>query len=230
MSQGKRICVEAEPMIARKENKIDFQNRFSESKKYIQNIADVSLMMANISQLRAVLGFGKSNTFYIHLLTLISVSLVSHTIFVFVSVIRGHYIKKHHIALVRAQKNQEKIPALTTNVETTSPINDESTLTRDHDNNQAGEQETKSANIDTSEQTSKQGTISKNAPKTVRFCCCCTKQDRPDEYDDSDNCQCPHCHTDLYLGYFCNILVFITICANIGITGIGIIGDCKPNA
>lgn len=91
-------------MIARKENKIDFQNRFSESKKYIHNIADVPLMMTNISQLRAVLGFGKTNTFYIHILTPISISLVSHTVFGFVSVIRGQYIKKHHTALIRAQK------------------------------------------------------------------------------------------------------------------------------
>ncbi|CAC5403821.1 unnamed protein product [Mytilus coruscus] len=214
----------------RKENKIDFQNRFSESKKYIQNIADVSLMMANISQLLAVLGFGETNAFYIQLLTLISVSLVSHTVFVVVSVIRGHYIKKHHIALVRAQKNQGKIPILTTVVETASPITGESNLTRDYDKNQPSKQGITYANKETSEQTTEQGTCSKNALKRVRFCCCCTTQERLEEYDDSDNCQCPYCHTDLYLGYFCNILVFITICANIGITGIGIIGDCKPNA
>ncbi|CAC5426316.1 unnamed protein product [Mytilus coruscus] len=228
MSQGKRTYTETEPMITRKENKIDFQNRFSESKKYIQNIADVSLMMANISQLRAVLGFGKTNTFYIHLLTLISVSLVSHTVFVFVSVIRGHFIKKHHISLVRAKKNLEKISISTCVIGTPSPITDEPNLICDNDNNQPTKQENQYANKEISKPTTEQGTSSINAPKRVRFCCCCTKQDRLEEYDDSDHCQCPHCHTDLYLGYVCNILVFITICANIGITGIGIIGDCKP--
>ncbi|VDI19994.1 Hypothetical predicted protein [Mytilus galloprovincialis] len=181
MTQEKRTHTEREPMITRKENNSDFQNRFSESKKYIQNIADMSLMMANISQLRAVLGFGETNTFYIHLLTLISVSLVSHTVLVFVSVIRGHYIKKHHTALVRAQRNREKIPAFSTNVSTSStingestlitpingestlitPINGESTLISDHDNNQACKQGTVFSNTETNEPAPEQGTSSK---------------------------------------------------------------------
>lgn len=176
-----------------KENTIDPLNRFSESKKFIQNIADVALMMANISQLRAVLGLGDKNEFYIPLLTLIILSLVSHTLFVFITVIRGHFIRKHQTAVRRAVKQS--------NSEVT--------------NGQALASNSQSDG---------------NKPKETRnvgFCCCCVKKERIDEYSDTTYCQCPHCHTDLYLGYLCFFFVFITICANIGITGIGISGDCK---
>ncbi|CAG2232211.1 TMEM55 [Mytilus edulis] len=146
-------------------------NRFSESKNFIQTIADVSLMMANISQLRAVLCSGNKNRFYVHLLTLIILSLASHVLFVLFTVIRAHFNYKHRIAVSRAKTN----------------------------------------------------TINK---KLFKFCCCCKTKYRRKEFIDSDLCQCPHCRTDLYMHYVCYFLVFITICANIGITGIGISGDC----
>ncbi|XP_071127542.1 uncharacterized protein [Mytilus edulis] len=60
----------------------------------------------------------------------------------------------------------------------------------------------------------------------VKYCCCCTKKYHSDEYNESDMCQCPYCHVNVYLTSTCYILVFITICANIGITGIGIFVDC----
>lgn len=60
----------------------------------------------------------------------------------------------------------------------------------------------------------------------VKYCCCCTKRYNRDEYNESDLCQCPYCHVNVYLNSTCYILVFITICANIGITGIGISVDC----
>ncbi|XP_071139069.1 ninjurin-B-like [Mytilus edulis] len=152
-------------------NDLPSSNRFTESKNFIQSIADVSLMMANISQLRAILGCGDSNSFYIHLMTLVILSLVSHIIFVFFTVIRSHFKYKHRIAVKRA----------------------------------------------------KEGVLKDGS---VRYCCCLTEKYIRNEYNDSDLCQCPHCYADLYLNYICNILVFITICANIGITGIGITGEC----
>ncbi|CAC5408770.1 unnamed protein product [Mytilus coruscus] len=152
-------------------NDLPNSNRFTESKNFIQSIADVSLMMANISQLRAILGCGDSNSFYIHLLTLVILSLVSHIFFVFFTVIRSYFKYKHRIAVKRA---------------TEGVIKDDS----------------------------------------IRYCCYFTEKYIRNEYNDSDLCQCPHCYADLYLNYICNILVFITICANIGITGIGITGEC----
>lgn len=71
------------------------------------------------------------------------------------------------------------------------------------------------------------GNKCKGETGNVGFCCCRVKKERVDEYSDTTYCQCPHCHTDLYLGYLCFFFVFITICANIGTTGIGISGDCK---
>lgn len=147
-----------------KENTIDPLNRFSESKKCIQNIADVALMMANISQLRAVLGLGDKNEFYIPLLTLIIQSLVSHTFFVFITVIRRHFIRKHQTAVRRAVKQSKSEVA----------------------NGQA---------------------LAGNSPSDG-FCCCCVKKERIEEYSDTTYCQCPHCHTDLYLGYCLVVFLF----------------------
>lgn len=62
----------------------------------------------------------------------------------------------------------------------------------------------------------------KDEKKKVRYFMCCTKVERLEEYIDNSLCQCKYCHTNRYLDYICRILVFITICANIGITGIGI--------
>ncbi|VDI08091.1 Hypothetical predicted protein [Mytilus galloprovincialis] len=162
-----------DPKKKKKSDKGNHQNsnRFSESKNFIQTIADVSLMMANISQLRAVLGLGNENQFYIYLLTLIIFSLASHVLFVLFTVIRAHFNYKHRIAVSRAKANG----------------------------------------------------INK---KSFKFCFCCKTKYRRKEFIDSDLCQCPHCRTDLYMHYVCYFLVFITICANIGITGIGISGDC----
>lgn len=151
-------------------------------------------MMANISQLRAVLGLGDKNEFYIPLLTLIILSLVSHTLFVFITVIRGHFIRKHQTAVRRAVKKS----------------NSQEEKVQPTGNNQPSPKESDA-----------------DQSKTVGFCCCCVKKERIEEYSDTTYCQCPHCHTDLYLGYLCFFFVFITICANIGITGIGISGDCK---
>ncbi|CAC5410196.1 unnamed protein product [Mytilus coruscus] len=181
-----------------KENTIDPLNRFSESKKFIQNIADVALMMANISQLRAVLGLGDKNEFYIPLITLIILSLVSHTLFVFITVIRGHFIRKHQTAVRRAVKKSNSPVTNAQPTENNSPS--------------LGGPDANKSKVETG---------------NVGFCCCCVKKERIDEYSDTTYCQCPHCHTDLYLGYLCFFFVFITICANIGITGIGISGDCK---
>lgn len=155
-------------------------------------------MMANISQLRAVLGLGDKNEFYIPLLTLIILSLVSHTLFVFITVIRGHFIRKHQTAVRRAVKMSNS------KVKNAEPNGNNSSSSEVPDANKP-----------------------KAETATVGFCCCCVKKDRIEEYSDTTYCQCPHCHTDLYLGYLCFFFVFITICANIGITGIGISGDCK---
>lgn len=156
-------------------------NRFSESKNFIQSIADVSLMMANISQLRAVLGLGDTNKFYIHLLTLILLSLVSHIFFVFFTVIRSHFRSKHNIVLKRSVRGDI-----------------ESEIEKRDD----------------------------KKDKKIKFCCCCSKTYRRTEYTEDELCQCPNCIINLYLNYICSFLVLITICANIGITGIGISGDC----
>ncbi|CAC5410197.1 unnamed protein product [Mytilus coruscus] len=72
----------------------------------------------------------------------------------------------------------------------------------------------------------KPGKDYKHKKGRVKYCCCCTKKYHSDEYNESDMCQCPYCHVNFYLNSTCYILVFITICANIGITGIGISVDC----
>lgn len=171
-------------------------------------------MMANISQLRAVVGFGDANRFYIHLLILVMLSIVSHMFFVFFSVIRSHFLKKHHIALDRAKADIENQQA-----KTPTPgahIDNEASAS------QANQESQRNPDAEPQTTPTKEKNQIKNKRKKVVFCCCCTKEYRGNEYTSNDLCQCPHCHTDLYLGYICNILVFITICANIGITGIGI--------
>ncbi|VDI18711.1 Hypothetical predicted protein, partial [Mytilus galloprovincialis] len=52
-------------------DKVKRKSCFPEIRKFIQSIAEVSLMMANISQLTAVLSFGDKNQFFIYLVTLI---------------------------------------------------------------------------------------------------------------------------------------------------------------
>lgn len=102
-------------------------------------------MMANISQLTAVLSFGDKNQFYIYLVTLIIVTLVAQSS----SVVRT--ISTYLIALVR---------------------------------------------------------------RNTSCCSCCTMR----------NCF-TKCLTDLQTDNVFNCFRFIIICANIGITGIGISAD-----
>lgn len=64
-------------------------------------------MMANVSQLRAVLGIGKQNKFYEILIILISLSLLSHITFVFVTVMRSHFQKRHRMAVHRSRTKLE---------------------------------------------------------------------------------------------------------------------------
>ncbi|XP_052076149.1 uncharacterized protein LOC127714173 [Mytilus californianus] len=196
-------------------------NRFAESKNFIQSIADVSLMMANISQLRAVVGFGDANRFYIHLLILVMLSLASHIMFVFFTVIRSHFLKKHHIALNRASSDIEKHQTKDINNQQTTQQSTSSTTAQSPQGTQSSTDD-QSTSAQKTSQTGKSPKADQEEEKQVTFCCCCTKKYRGNEYSSSDLCQCPHCHTDRYLGYICNILVFITICANIGITGIGL--------
>ncbi|VDI18710.1 Hypothetical predicted protein [Mytilus galloprovincialis] len=124
---------------------------FPEIRKFIQSIAEVSLMMANISQLTAVLSFGDKNQFFIYLVTLIIVTLVAQSS----SVIRT--ISTYLIALVRR--------------------------------NGCNQNSTSCSN-------------------------CCTMR----------NCF-TKCLTDLQIDNVFNCFRFIIICANIGITGIGISAD-----
>lgn len=63
-------------------------------------------MMANISQLRAVLGIGDDNTYFDVLLTLITLSIVSHIFFVLLTVWRSHCEKQHRIAVYQASINE----------------------------------------------------------------------------------------------------------------------------
>lgn len=134
--------------------------------KFIHNITEVSLMMANISQLRAVLSFGDRNQFYIYLLTLIILTIVAQSSSFLYNVC------KYCISLVRAKEIYQ------------SNVQD--------------------------------------------ICCCtsCTKKDASTKYNDVDPGQCPSWQTELCRRYVCNFLGFIIIFANIGITGIGISGDC----
>ncbi|XP_076072122.1 uncharacterized protein LOC143043828 [Mytilus galloprovincialis] len=176
--------------IATQKNDRNNANQFSESKNFIQTIADVSLMMANISQLRAVLGFGENNQFYGSLITLIILSLLSHTLFVFFTVIRTHF-KNRHQMVVHQRKQKENEP----------------------------KEEKKDVKVKTKKTAENKEEVKQ--PKVTYFCCL-TKNETANQYEDSEFCTCPHCHTDLYLSYICYCLVFITICSNIGITGIGI--------
>lgn len=57
------------------------KDAFSDRKNLVRGLCDASLIAANISQLRAVLGSGQDNKFDIPLLTLISLSLLSHVVF-----------------------------------------------------------------------------------------------------------------------------------------------------
>lgn len=77
-------------------------NQFSRSKHVLQSIADVSLLMANISQLRAVTDIGNESQFKSILLTLLILSLLSHILFVIFSLIRSHLKRNHRIIVQRA--------------------------------------------------------------------------------------------------------------------------------
>lgn len=57
------------------------KDAFSDRKNLVRGLCDASLIAANISQLRAVLGSDPDNKFYIPLLTLIGLSLLSHIVF-----------------------------------------------------------------------------------------------------------------------------------------------------
>lgn len=81
---------------------------FLDNKRILQNIADFSLMIANGSQFRAVLEHGGDSKYFIALITLIVLSLVSHTMFVFISLIRPKYELKHNIALYARKKRSKK--------------------------------------------------------------------------------------------------------------------------
>ncbi|XP_063414267.1 uncharacterized protein LOC134696414 isoform X2 [Mytilus trossulus] len=140
-----------------------------------QILEDVPLLLANGSQLRAVFELDDTNRYYIHLLTLVSLSLISYILLVFFTVIGWYLQNEHTIALKSGQKYKFK----------------------------------------------------KDRVNMVKYCCCCTKKYHKDECNESDLCQCPYCHANLYLNSTCYILVFMTICANIGITGIGISVDCS---
>lgn len=145
-------------------------NSFAQSKNFIQTIADVSLMMANFSQMRAVLDFKERNQFYVSLLTFIVISLLSNIMLVIIIVMRTNFHNRHLITVSRARKEIGN----------------------------------------------------KDGNRNIRYFMCCTKKERLEEYIDNDLCQCRYCHTNRYLNCICMILVFITMCANIGITGIGI--------
>lgn len=185
-------------------------------------------MMANISQLRAVLGLGDTNKFYIHLLTLILLSLVSHIFFVFFTVIRSHFKNKHNIVLKRSErgeikseivkrkeKKDEERKKLIDAVNSKKQTEQDNTGSTTHHTGQVNTEsiEIRFENMDKED-------------KQIQFCCCCTKTYRGTEYREGELCQCPNCIINLYLNYVCSFLVLITICANIGITGIGISGDC----
>lgn len=57
------------------------KDAFSDRKNLVRGLCDASLIAANISQLRAVLDSDPDNKFYIPLLTLIGLSLLSHIVF-----------------------------------------------------------------------------------------------------------------------------------------------------
>ncbi|XP_053171303.1 ninjurin-1 isoform X3 [Scomber japonicus] len=51
-------------------------NHYANKKSAAESMLDVALLMANASQLKAVLGQGPSFSFYVPLITLISISLI----------------------------------------------------------------------------------------------------------------------------------------------------------
>lgn len=76
-------------------------NSYAQSKKFIQTITDVSRMMANFSQMRAVLDFKERNQFYVSLLTFIVISLLSNIMFVIIIVMRTNFHNRHLITVSR---------------------------------------------------------------------------------------------------------------------------------
>lgn len=57
------------------------KDAFSDRKNLVRGLCDASLIAANVSQLRTVLDSDPDNKFYIPLLTLIGLSLLSHIVF-----------------------------------------------------------------------------------------------------------------------------------------------------
>ncbi|CAG2213467.1 unnamed protein product [Mytilus edulis] len=228
-----------------KKEKVDSKNtnQFAESRNFIQTIADVSLMMANISQLRAVLGIGEHNQFYVSLISLIVLSLVSHSLFVFFTVLRSHFKNRHRMTInfkneINRESNHKNGKTDGKKVKTivgtngtgvvysgtgivdngTGSVNSETGVV----DNGTGVVENGNGVVNNETGVGSNGNNTESNEKTVTYCFCLKKKASPQHYSDTDLCTCPHCHTDLYLSYACYFLVFITIVSNIGITGIGI--------
>lgn len=61
---------------SRREDRPLNMNHYANKKSAAESMLDVALLMANASQLKAVLGEGPEFTFYVPLITLISISLI----------------------------------------------------------------------------------------------------------------------------------------------------------
>ncbi|XP_078310128.1 uncharacterized protein LOC111132702 [Crassostrea virginica] len=59
-----------------------------DSLNFVLQLCDASLLVANISQLRAVLDSGSANEYYLQLLVIIIISIVSHILFGMLMILR----------------------------------------------------------------------------------------------------------------------------------------------
>nr|XP_022288385.1 ninjurin-1-like [Crassostrea virginica] len=57
------------------------RNQFTDSRNFVRQLCDASLLAANVSQLRAVLDNGSENSYFIPLLVMIVSSIVFHVVF-----------------------------------------------------------------------------------------------------------------------------------------------------
>mmetsp|Transcript_24165 Transcript_24165/g.39167 ORF Transcript_24165/g.39167 Transcript_24165/m.39167 type:complete len:217 (+) Transcript_24165:8-658(+) len=57
------------------------RDQFTDSRNFVRQLCDASLLAANVSQLRAVLDNGSGNSYFIPLLVMIALSMICHVVF-----------------------------------------------------------------------------------------------------------------------------------------------------
>lgn len=76
---------------------LSLQEATCDSLNFVLQLCDASLLVANISQLRAVLDSGSANEYYLQLLVIIIISIVSHILFGMLMILRWKIKRKKNV-------------------------------------------------------------------------------------------------------------------------------------